>query len=119
MTASVWIAGGQALLTLAMAWIGWSVRSIKACIKKDIELVGLQVSTLERRLTTAESKIDEKVSDEEWIRESMKLRNDVQQMGLVLARIEGKTDSTLLVASGVNRLAEAVEKMAGDDDGKE
>lgn len=119
MTASYWIAGGQALLTIAMAWIGWSVRSIKACIKKDIELVGVQVADLERRMTNTENDVKEKVSDEEWIRESMKLRNDVQQMGIVLARIEGKTDSTLLVASGVNRLAEAVEKMAGDEDGKD
>ncbi len=118
MTASIWIACGQALLTVAMAWIGWSVRSIKTCIKKDIELVGVQVADLERRVSLTENEVKHKVSDEEWIRESMKLRNDVQQMGIVLARIEGKTDSTLLVASGVNRLAESVEKMAGEKDGE-
>lgn len=116
MTNSGWIIGLQIAVGLLTAWLGWSVRTFKASILKDIELVGQRAEQraedLERRMASAESEIKTKVADEEWLRESMRLRNDVQRMGETLARIEGKTDSTLMVASAINRVASAMENQA-------
>lgn len=117
MTAGNWITIAQIVIAGGMAWLGWSVRALKACIRGDVKsvasevkLVATQLAALERRVEAAEAGLDKKVSDEEWIRESMRLRNDVADMGKTLARIEGKTDSTLMLATSVNRVAVAIEK---------
>lgn len=82
---------------------GWLIRNAFGRYTDKLE-------RLEARMEAAEASIERKVSDEEWIRESMRLRNDVSDMGKTLARIEGKTDSTLMLASSVNRVAVAIEK---------
>lgn len=83
--------------------VGWLLRNSLGRFTDRLERV-------ERQVIDHEEKIDAKVSDEEWLRESMRLRNDVQRMGETLARIEGKTDSTLMLATSVNRVAAALEK---------
>ena len=89
----------------ALVWpiVGWLLKNVFGRYTDKLE-------RLEARMELAEAAIDKKVSDEEWIRESMRLRNDVQRMGETLARIEGKTDSTLMLATSVNRVATAIEK---------
>lgn len=112
MTTANWLVTMQIAVGVLTAWLGWSVRTLKACITKDIRLVEQRTNDLDRRIAGAESDIKTKVNDEEWLRESMRLRNDVQRMGETLARIEGKTDSTLMVASAINRVATAIENQA-------
>jgi heme exporter protein D len=72
-----------------------------------------RMERLEARMEQAEADIKATVSEEEWIRESMRLRSDVTEMGKTLARIEGKTDSTLMVATAINRVASAMEHGKG------
>ena len=68
-----------------------------------------KIERLEIGLEKAESNIEKKVGDEEWIREMTRLRNEVKEIGQSIARIEGKTDSTLMLATGLNRVAAAIE----------
>lgn len=100
--------------------IGWLTKNAfgrvtdsVAAVQREVDAFKAQMNSDIRkandRIDAADGKIDSKVSDEEWIRESMRLRNDVQRMGETLARIEGKTDSTLQLAVAVNRVASAIE----------
>lgn len=100
--------------------IGWLTKNAfgrvtdsVAAVQREVDAFKAQMNGDIRkandRIDAADGKIDSKVSDEEWIRESMRLRNDVQRMGETLARIEGKTDSTLQLAVAVNRVASAIE----------
>ncbi|MFH1417276.1 MAG: hypothetical protein ABII12_03200 [Planctomycetota bacterium] len=83
---------------------------VSAWIKAAIGRISDRQVRVERRLDYVEADLRAKVGDEEWIRESMRLRNSVEKQGETLARIEGKADATLQVATSVSRLAAAIEK---------
>lgn len=70
------------------------------------ERVEDKVVSLERRLAKAEDELEQKVSAEEWIRESMRLRNSVDEMTKTLNQLVGKADATLQVAVAVSKLAD-------------
>lgn len=72
----------------------------------------------EARIEKTEQAIETKVSDEEWLREVMRLRNQVEKMSDKLATLDGKLDSTLQVAMAVNRLADSVDRQTRGDDGE-
>lgn len=111
MTNFQWVTLAMSVLNLiVIPIVGW-------LLKQTLARYTDQISRLEVRMESAEKDLRSKVSDEEWIRESMKLRNDVSDMSRTLARIEGKTDSTLLVATGINRLANAIENTQGNGAG--
>lgn len=130
-----WWLALQLLSPFALAFVGFAFRGWKKALCAKVEKVEDSVGVVKREVASAKLEIealrtrsdrifealredlDTKVSDEEWIRESMKLRNDVQDLGRTLARIEGKTDSTLMVATGVNRLAAAIEKKVEEPNG--
>lgn len=92
-----------AINIIVLPLFGWLMKNAMARYTDKIE-------RLEARMEKVEADIETKVGEEEWIRESMELRGDVKVMGQTLARIEGKTDSTLMLAGSVNRVAAAIEK---------
>lgn len=91
---------------------GW-IRSVVGRIRDGQKVQNDQQKVLEQRIVGVEEEVKRKVGDEEWIRESMRLRNSVEKQGETLARIEGKTDATFQVAAAVSQLADTIKKTQG------
>jgi hypothetical protein len=113
MTSGNWITFVQIAATIVMAWIGWSLRTMKACIRAEMKVIANDVDAVRRRLTEAEDDIERKVSREDFIRESSRNRQILERLMEGQARLEGKMDVGTRIAASVERISEKLAEKSG------
>jgi hypothetical protein len=110
MTAANWITIAQVVAGALMAWAGWSMRTIKACIKKDILTLESNVKGwrdgIEKRVEKVEEDVKTKASREEFLRSVAKNDRLLEKLIEGQGRIEGKIDAGSRIAAAIERLAE-------------
>lgn len=105
-----WTLALQLANVLVVPIVGWFMRNALGRYTDRLEAVEKQQAQMHAEQVELREQVATKVSEEEWLREIMRLRNQVDRHGETLAKIDGKMDSTLQVALAVNRLASAVEQ---------
>jgi len=110
---SQWISIAQIILTSVLGVI---TTLLGAWVRAVMGRTTDRFERLEKRMEIAEVSANHAVQDEEWIRESMRMRDRLDKLGDTMARIEGKTDATLSVAMAVTRLAQAIEEKRDEPD---
>lgn len=107
---SEWMPVVQLVFGAVISWIGWSVRSIKRCIEKDIGKMQaefeLRGNALDARLRQVEAACEKKADREDSIREAARTRITLERLIEGQARLEGKLDGAARIAAAIESLRE-------------
>lgn len=91
--------------TVMIGSIGW-------LLKNSLGRITDRIGRIEERVTKTEDALDVTVNDEDWIRESMRLRNAVRDIGNLLHRMDGKSEAILQIAQSMTQMGNSVEASA-------
>jgi len=91
--------------TVLIGLIGWLLRN-------SLGRITDRIVRIEARVAKTEDALAVTVKDEEWIRESMRLRNSVKEISNLLYKMDGKSEAILQIAQSMTQMGTAVESSA-------
>lgn len=99
--------------TALIALVGWLLKNAIGRVTDRFDnalgRTNDRVAIVEERVTKAEDALTETVSAEDWVRESMRLRDEVRDISRMLHRMDGKTDVSLQIAQAMTKMGKSVE----------
>ena len=106
MTETIWQWAPSALLGL----IGWLIRNSIRQFSDRVTRIEAEADARHEALVRELAELkDGKADREDHIRETARTRQSLEKLSEAVARIDGKLDSGIHIAAGINRLADAME----------